>query len=570
VLATESPYDAQQPDFAAALAELRAARRHKRLEDIHWVDAFYKVYLSAILGVVAIVAISSVVGGDKVRGHDLVEVIRRGPAFLGLVAALSFGIGLRSGSRGGPIALEAPDVRHVLMSPLDRGTALRAPSVRQLRFALFLGAVVGAAAGVFAHRRLGHNPIAMVVAGALYGAVTASLGVATGLVASGRRLSKWLGTLGALVIVGWSVADAADKVGHIHSPATFVGRIALWPLHFDAWSIIPIVVVAALAFFGLRGIAGLSVEAAERRTALVGQLRFAVTMQDLRTVLVLRRQLAMELPRERPWFGNRPRARRLRWPVWRRGWRGVLRWPATRLVRLVLLAAVAGFCMRAAWNGTVPLIVGAGLAMWLAALDGVESIAQETDHPSRRDSLPMVRGLLYLRETVVASIVMVVVAAVAAAVAAATGPSKTAFAVAAIAFVPAGLAAMAGAAVSVVAGAPKISTTGGLFQGIGPPEFSGMANVLRAAIPPGIAVIGTTPMLAARSAYHKGLPLYRPELFAVVGVLVVVLLAVAWLRLHERIHEWWVVVTEEAAAQQKQRREAADAARSRARNHEDD
>src|SRR4051794_41361499 len=36
------------------------------------------------------------------------------------------------------------------------------------------------------------------------------------------------------------------------------------------------------------------------RTELVGQLRFAVTLQDLRTVLVLRRQLAQERPRARP------------------------------------------------------------------------------------------------------------------------------------------------------------------------------------------------------------------------------------------------------------------------------
>ena len=35
----------------------------------------------------------------------------------------------------------------------------------------------------------------------------------------------------------------------------------------------------------------MSPEAAERRSSLVGQIRFAATLQDVRTVIVLRRQL---------------------------------------------------------------------------------------------------------------------------------------------------------------------------------------------------------------------------------------------------------------------------------------
>ena len=58
----------------------------------------------------------------------------------------------------------------------------------------------------------------------------------------------------------------------------------------------------------MRLVAGSSLEAAERRTELVGQLRFAVTLQDLRTVLVLRRQLAQERPRSRPWIRRPIRA----------------------------------------------------------------------------------------------------------------------------------------------------------------------------------------------------------------------------------------------------------------------
>ena len=131
----------------------------------------------------------------------------------------------------------------------------------------------------------------------------------------------------------------------------------------------------------------MSVEAAERRSTLVGQLRFAATLQDIRTVIVLRRQLAMELPRLRPWFRLRVHGTD-RFPVWDRGLRGIFRWPAARMARLVLLGVVAGFAARGAWAGTSPLVVVSGLRLFIAGLDAVEPLAQEIDHPSRRDSVP--------------------------------------------------------------------------------------------------------------------------------------------------------------------------------------
>ena len=54
---------------------------------------------------------------------------------------------LRLAGRGGPLALERPDVRHVLLSPVDRGVALRGPAWRQLRFLVGVGAAVGAVTG---------------------------------------------------------------------------------------------------------------------------------------------------------------------------------------------------------------------------------------------------------------------------------------------------------------------------------------------------------------------------------------------------------------------------------------
>ena len=105
-------------------------------------------------------------------------------------------------------------------------------------------------------------------------------------------------------------------------------------------------------------------------------------------------------------------------PVWRRGWRGVLRWPITRVARLVVLAVVAGLALRGVWSGTTPLILLAGLAMWVAALDAVEPMAQETDHPGRRDSYPLELGELMVRHLPVSVVVMLLLGALAGGVAA--------------------------------------------------------------------------------------------------------------------------------------------------------
>ena len=148
----------------------------------------------------------------------------------------------------------------------------------------------------------------------------------------------------------------------------------------------------------------------------MGQLRFAATLHDLRTVIVLRRQLAMELPRLRPWVRLQVRGTG-HLPVFVRGLRGVLRFPAARAARLLLLGAVAGLCLRGMWAGTTPLVVLAGLALFVAGLDTVEPLAQEVDHPSRRDASPLEPAAIHLRHIPVGVLGQLVVAAVAIGVA---------------------------------------------------------------------------------------------------------------------------------------------------------
>jgi hypothetical protein len=289
-----------------------------------------------------------------------------------------------------------------------------------------------------------------------------------------------------------------------------------------------------LVIFGLSGIAGVSLEAAERRTALVGQLRFAVTLQDLRTVLVLRRQLAADLPRSRPWIRAVRAPGRARFPTWQRGWRGVFRWPAPRIVRLLALATIAGFSLRGVWGGTTPLMVPAGLALWIAALDAIEPLAQETDHPGRRDAYPVLEGELMVRHLAVPVIVMLVVTGIAAAIATVAGHSSVEASVMGITVVPLALAAAMGAAVSVLMGAPKAVDE--LL--IASPEIAGTRTLLRTVFPPLVACLGTLPVLMARNPPVGSTAQQMATTGAsIVGV--VVLLCGGWVRYSADIRAWW-------------------------------
>ena len=93
-------------DSAAVVAELRRTRRRQRVASIHWVDALYQVYITGLLSVVAVVLLSGLVGDGEVSAASVRDIEVHGPAAMGLLAAVAVLVGLRSGSRGGPLALE--------------------------------------------------------------------------------------------------------------------------------------------------------------------------------------------------------------------------------------------------------------------------------------------------------------------------------------------------------------------------------------------------------------------------------------------------------------------------------
>ncbi len=519
-------------DLEGALVDWRRFRRQKRTADIHWIDALYRAYLTAIVGLVAVVFTSSVVGDALLSTSEISRVLADGPGWLGGLAAFAVALGLRSGSRGGPLALERTEVRHVLLAPVDRTAALRAPAIRQLRFLSFVGLVVGGIAGELAARRMTGSAVAWVGTGALAGLTLVGLCVGAALVAAGTRLPRWIASAIGLALLGSAVADGVGAIGV--SPTASFGDLVLAPLRFHVAGLLPVVGAVVLLASGLSLLGRISLEAAERRSTLVGQLRFAATLQDLRTVIVLRRQLAMELPRLRPWVRLRVRGTGPL-PVFVRGLRGLLRWPAARVARLVLLAGLVGLCLRGVWSGTTPLVVLAGIASFIAGLDSVEPLAQEVDHPSRRDATPLEASAIHLRHIPVAMLAQLLVGGIAVAVASAPGHARVPFGVALVALVPLALGGLGGALVSVLASPSSVS--GG--WSLAPPEAQGMQLAFRMVWPPSIAILGAAPVAFAHRAYEQGSPAVEGASRIVPVVLVVFALICGWVRVRDDIGAWF-------------------------------
>jgi hypothetical protein len=378
------------------------------------------------------------------------------------------------------------------------------------------------------------------------------------------RLGRWIGGALAVAVLGWSAADVAT--GTVTSPASLLGQLAMWPLTFRPLATLALLAALAAVAAGLAALRGTALEASERRASLVGQIRFAATLQDIRTVIVLRRQLAQERPRQRPWVrlprsiprawlvtagrgGSGPDDHRRpprRWfPVWRRGWHGILRWPGMRFGRVAVLGAGAGLALVGVWRGTTPLVVVAGLALYVAGLDAVEPLAQEVDHPDRRDGYDLPTGRLHLRQLGPPALMMVVVAGVGLAAALiATGGSSTTAEVGGVLLAPAALAALGGAAVSVIKGPPPPLSPQQAIM----PEAAGARAMGRLLWPPIIAVLGVLPILAAHSAHLHG----QPVLVSLVnGVQLVVLLVagvLAWVRFQEEAHVWFAAQMDAAKA----------------------
>lgn len=516
---------------SSTVTALRTARRRRELAGRDWGELAYRVYTTSLGALVAVVFLSGLVGDDRLDPEQTASLVDRLPAWIAVGVSVVLALAVRSGRRGGPVALERPDVAHLLLAPVSRSAVLRRPVSSLVIYGVGGAALVGGLAGSLVDQRLDGPAAPWVLSGAATGATVAAGALGSALVAGGRRVPGRLLSVIAWLLVAWSVAAVATSDVPA-SPLVLVGDLFVWPEVATPLAVIALVVAVLLVVLGAVGIGGLSIESAMRRTALVGQLRFAVTQQDVRAVVLLRRQLASEHHRRRSWLPRLPRGLADRAPVVARDLASVGRWPLRRIIRVLTAALVAAFAARGVWAGTTPLLIVAGGAAYVLGLDALEPLAQEIDHPTIADSIPVLRGRLALQHLVQPVIVAAVAGTVGAAVAVGVAPSAIGWQVAAVTLLVAVPMGVAGAAITVVSDQTVDAPDAGLAQ----PEVAGPRLLIRLVWPPLVAVLGFVPLLVARAAVDGGRPPVMPELVVAAPFLLLAAAVAGWVRFRDDIH----------------------------------
>ena len=515
----------------STLAELRRTRQRRRLGNTDWYDIAYRVYLFALVGLALVVWVSEAVDGVIGDGIDTDQLLERGPAVIGLLVVAAFALGVRSGADGGPIAIEVADIRHVLLSPISHRSVMLRPIGQRLRAAAFAVGLVGAVLGQLIATEVEGSRTAWAAACGAYGAIVGATFVSTAVISHTVRVPRWLATVLATVALGWQSAVAwaiwngeATGLARI-APGNLAGRLALWGVSQRAVDVVAIVIAVAMAAAALALGGRLRLEALARRGELVSQLRFAATVQDLRTVVQLRRQLRSETLRSRPWGQRRRPTRpapggsaRGRIPsatraaghpsplvVWRRDSRSLRRLPAARIIRIALLAALGG--VGAALTISESPLFGLVLlgALFLVGLESLEPLSQEIDRPDITDGIPIDRGWIYAHHLVAPAVLLIGAGLIGAAAAVVVDPDLggLAFAVA----VPMMWAGALGPVVVTVLDAPStpspttlLGTPRDAETSFVPPEFAGFSTAFKTLLPVLISAVGTAPVFVARFA----------------------------------------------------------------------
>ena len=541
----------------ATLAELRTTRQRRRLGDTDWYDIAYRVYLFALVGLVLVVWVSDAIDGAIGDGVDTADLLEKGPSIIGLLVVAAFGLGMRSGADGGPVAIELADIRYVLAAPISRRAVMLRPVAQRLRAAAFAIGLGGAVLGQLIATDVEGSRTAWAAACGAFGAIVGVTFVATAVIAHTLRVPRWLATTLATVALVWQGAvawgiwnDEATGLARV-APGNPAGRLALWGISQRGIDVIAIVVAIAMTAAALALSGKLRVEALARRGELVSQLRFAATVQDLRTVVQLRRQLRSEVLRTRPWGQRHPPARpaptetvRGRTPsatstgsagatgpsasiVWRRDSRSLRRLPAARFVRIGLLAAIGG--VGGALTVSSSPLFGLLLlgALFFAGLESLEPLSQEIDRPDITESFPIERGWIYAHHLVASAVLLAGVGLLGAATAVVVDPDVGLLAV--VMAIPMVWAGAMGPVVVTVLDAPSapspttlLGTPRDAETTMVPPEFAGFSTALRTLLPVAISAVATIPVFVARfdgTAADVGRSLLGLALFTAIIVL---------------------------------------------------
>jgi hypothetical protein len=513
-------------------------RRLRRLADLEWFEVLYRVYLSAIVAGTAVLAGAGAIGDVPFTPSQLGDIVGRGPAVLGLVAAGAIVLAVRNGLNGGPVAIEDADVWHVLTAPVDRATVLRRPAAQRLRAAMFAGAVAGGVMGLLLARRFPESAAQWSASGAVFGGALGATGIGAALVTHALGPRRPVASAFLAAVVTWQIIAVLPDVA-VPGPLDPFGHLALLPAHHTGSAVIAaigallgsiLIVLSGLALAGR-----LSVEALARRGRLVAQLRFAATVQDVRTVLLLRRQLGHEHCRVKPWFRVRSGFRH---PTVARSVRGLAHYPARRIGRVALLVGLAAAAHVGVARGTSALVLVAGIALFVAGLDLCESLSQEVDQANLADSYPHERSELFVRHLVAPAMVTVPLLALAVTVAVALRPGVDTLALSSMIGPTALLGGFAGSVINIVRGAPdqirEANET--LFM---PPEVSGLTTLIRMAWPPAVSIAAQLPVVIATDAARDGRDPWSSAGRAVLAVALAIVVIGGWVRQRDDIRRWW-------------------------------
>jgi hypothetical protein len=198
----------------------------------------------------------------------------------------------------------------------------------------------------------------------------------------------------------------------------------------------------------------------------------------------------------------------------------------SRVARAIACAVVVALAGVGLWHGVDAFVLLAGGALFLLGVDAVEGLAQETDHPERPEQYPLFWGDLVLAHLLApATVLFGFATATALAVGGVTG-SADALALATITIVPATLAGVAGAALSVVMGAPPPT----LYLDIGFPELTTLWLVLRQVLGPLLVVAAFVPLAVGDNAWADGRPAAGTTLAFAFIPLVLAVAASLWMR----------------------------------------
>ncbi len=492
-------------------------------------DLAYRAYVTVVFGLFGFFVALGAVDEAPIGEGTIQWLTGHGSQWIGLGIATVVAAALRSGANGGPLTIDDVDAHHLLLSPLSRHDVLDRPVRKLFLTAAGAAGVLGAAAGELAARRMPGTKTEWVFGAALTGAVVGVLVVGCALIISGYRKRGPVVTSVWMAIIGWSVADVWFNIDT--SPLSFLGRIALWPLVGSPVQLLVILAVIAVAVVGFRAVSGVSVERILRRAVLIRQIRFALSQQDLRSLILLRRQLAFEAPRRRPILSLSLRRVAPRFPVFVRDLRSYLRWPTRRITRVTGLSVAAGLSVAGLWHGTTVLIGAAGVLMYLISLEVVEPYGQEVDHPTVMETMPLETGRILVEHLIGGAVAMIPIWLVATGAAFAASRSVDLLASMLGAVVPAAM-------VSVGAGALSIQRVGSNETAMAvPPELAGPQVLYKLLWPPALATMGIVPVLVGRQALRAGNPVVSPTINA--GIFVVILggLVFGWIRFRDSMFE---------------------------------